>query len=197
MSTTVSFFRIPIKAQINCFHNQQWVFTCLHWGIVQNGHHRQNTTPETIKLKFVDNVDIISKFHWSLMASSSFSHQGTLFKVGGGIPALAKPPLKWRHGWVNTSRRKHDCWYDLSTTSGKVCFIPVKLPWIFPEAPLTFNEAPRNIQGNLTGMMLVKEALSLRPPLLSCFKIMALSHFYIDGPQTFSVGAETGIFWDN
>ena len=25
----------------------------------------------------------------------------------------------------------------------------VKLPWIFPGAPLTFNGAPRNIQGNL------------------------------------------------
>ena len=30
--------------------------------------------------------------------------------------------------------------------------IPVKLPWIFPRAPLTFNGAPGNIQGNLTGM---------------------------------------------
>ena len=28
----------------------------------------------------------------------------------------------------------------------------VKLPWMFPGAPLTFNEAPGNIQGNLTGM---------------------------------------------
>ena len=29
--------------------------------------------------------------------------------------------------------------------------IPVKLPWIFPGAPLKVNEAPGNIQGNLTG----------------------------------------------
>ena len=29
--------------------------------------------------------------------------------------------------------------------------IPVKLPWIFPGAPLNFNGAPGNIQGNLTG----------------------------------------------
>ena len=28
---------------------------------------------------------------------------------------------------------------------------PVKLPWIFPGAPLNFNGAPGNIQGNLTG----------------------------------------------
>ena len=31
------------------------------------------------------------------------------------------------------------------------CLIPVKLPWIFPGAPLNFNWAPRNIQGNLDG----------------------------------------------
>ena len=30
--------------------------------------------------------------------------------------------------------------------------IPVKLPWIFPGAPLNFNGAPGNIQGNLRGM---------------------------------------------
>ena len=30
--------------------------------------------------------------------------------------------------------------------------IPVKLPWLFPGAPLIFNGAPGNIQGNLTGM---------------------------------------------
>ena len=30
--------------------------------------------------------------------------------------------------------------------------LPVKLPWIFPGAPLIFNGAPGNIQGNLTGM---------------------------------------------
>ena len=28
----------------------------------------------------------------------------------------------------------------------------VELTWIFPGAPLTFNWAPGNIQGNLTGM---------------------------------------------
>ena len=33
------------------------------------------------------------------------------------------------------------------------CGIPVKLPWIFPGASLTFNGAPGNIQGNLTGML--------------------------------------------
>ena len=30
--------------------------------------------------------------------------------------------------------------------------IPVKLPWIFPGAPLKINGAPRNIQDNLTVM---------------------------------------------
>ena len=30
--------------------------------------------------------------------------------------------------------------------------VPLKLPWIFPGAPLTFNRAPENIQGNLIGM---------------------------------------------
>ena len=30
--------------------------------------------------------------------------------------------------------------------------IPIKLPWIFPGAPLIFNGAPGNIQGKLTGM---------------------------------------------
>ena len=29
------------------------------------------------------------------------------------------------------------------------CHIPVKLPWIFPGAPLIFNGAPGNIHGNL------------------------------------------------
>ena len=33
--------------------------------------------------------------------------------------------------------------------------IPVKLPWIFPGAPLVSNGPPRNIQGNLTGMLTV------------------------------------------
>ena len=31
----------------------------------------------------------------------------------------------------------------------------VKLPWIFPGAPLIFNGAPGNIQGNFTGMQTV------------------------------------------
>ena len=30
--------------------------------------------------------------------------------------------------------------------------MPAKLPWIFPGAPLHFNGAPGNIQGNLTAM---------------------------------------------
>ena len=34
----------------------------------------------------------------------------------------------------------------------RVVHIPVKLPWIFPGAPLIFNGAAGNIQGNLTGM---------------------------------------------
>ena len=34
-----------------------------------------------------------------------------------------------------------------------VNLIPVKLPWIYPGAPLNFNGAPGNIQGNLTGMV--------------------------------------------
>ena len=33
--------------------------------------------------------------------------------------------------------------------------IPVKLPWMFLTAPLTFNEVPGNIQGNLTGIRLI------------------------------------------
>ena len=32
------------------------------------------------------------------------------------------------------------------------CSISVKFPWILLEAPLNFNGASRNIQGNLTGM---------------------------------------------
>ena len=32
--------------------------------------------------------------------------------------------------------------------------IPVKIPWIFPGAPLKINGAPGNIQGNLAGMIL-------------------------------------------
>ena len=93
-------------------------------------------------------------------------------KWAGGIPDLAQPPLKWCHGWVITSHKKTQrlVWLIHATTSGKVSFIPVKLPWIFPGAPLTFNEAPGNVQGNLTGMKSVEEAHSLRPPLLSCFK---------------------------
>ena len=31
--------------------------------------------------------------------------------------------------------------------------MPVKLPWIFPGAPLKINGAPKNIQGNLTGIL--------------------------------------------
>ena len=31
--------------------------------------------------------------------------------------------------------------------------IPVKLPWIFPGAPLKINGAPGNIQGNLTALL--------------------------------------------
>ena len=39
--------------------------------------------------------------------------------------------------------------YDLWVLVWSVCpnIIPVKLPWIFPGAPLIFNGAPRNIQG--------------------------------------------------
>ena len=33
--------------------------------------------------------------------------------------------------------------------------IPVKLPWIFPGAPLKVNGVPGNIQGNVTGMQCV------------------------------------------
>ena len=48
--------------------------------------------------------------------------------------------------------------------------IPVKLPWIFPGAPLKFNGAPGKIQGNLTAMHLaalrVREGRPVRTDLL-------------------------------
>ena len=48
-------------------------------------------------------------------------------------------------------------WSGLACRSWKrrrqVGCIPVKLPWIFRGAPLKFNGAPGNIQGNLTGMI--------------------------------------------
>ena len=37
------------------------------------------------------------------------------------------------------------------------CFIPVKLPWIFPGTPLIFNGAPGNIVCNFTCMLFVRK----------------------------------------
>ena len=37
----------------------------------------------------------------------------------------------------------------MNTNFAKHKHLPVKLPWIFPGAPLIFNGASRNIQGNL------------------------------------------------
>ena len=47
--------------------------------------------------------------------------------------------------------------YSYLALIGELCSIckSVKLPWIFPRAPLKINGAPGNIQGNLTGMYLV------------------------------------------
>ena len=35
-------------------------------------------------------------------------------------------------------------------------YIPVKLPWIFPGAPLSFNGASGNIQSNFTVMWVIE-----------------------------------------
>ena len=43
---------------------------------------------------------------------------------------------------------------------------PLKLPWIFPGAPLTFNGARGNVQGYLTGMSISQE-ICTRFPLWS------------------------------
>ena len=46
-------------------------------------------------------------------------------------------------------------WYHVVTSLWRCVHgaaIPVKLPWIFPGAPLNFNGAHGNIQGNSTGM---------------------------------------------
>ena len=40
-------------------------------------------------------------------------------------------------------------------------YIPVKLPWIFPGAPLKINRVPGNIQGHLTGMVYHRLCVSL------------------------------------
>ena len=63
--------------------------------------------------------------------------------------------LSWhvqRHDWCDhyfsfKSYMYHVTWFRLWAND-----IPVKLPLIFPGAPLIFNGAPGNIQGNLTGM---------------------------------------------
>ena len=63
----------------------------------------------------------------------------------------------WRQNDVATSFLRHDiitscarreCVWWLWSWLGKL----VKVPWIFPGVPLTFNGTPENIQGNLTGM---------------------------------------------
>ena len=42
----------------------------------------------------------------------------------------------------------------------EMAHMPVKLPWIFPGAPLKVNGDPRNIQGNVTGLGTVNRNLS-------------------------------------
>ena len=48
---------------------------------------------------------------------------------------------------------------------------PVKLPWIFPGAPLIFNGAPWNIQGNLPGMMTRNEIITTYLDQFSQFRV--------------------------
>ena len=53
------------------------------------------------------------------------------------------------------------CWaVSIFYISFQVLCIPVKLPWIFPGAPLTFYGTPGNIQGNLTGIDVCENGLS-------------------------------------
>ena len=42
-------------------------------------------------------------------------------------------------------------------------FMPVRVPWIFPGAPLKVNGAPWNIQGNFTAMCLVSSKSTWHP----------------------------------
>ena len=53
------------------------------------------------------------------------------------------------------------------------CYIPVKLPGVFPRAPLKFNGAPGNIQGNLTGVIWPTSTYK-------CILVWTLSHYQIE-----------------
>ena len=62
-------------------------------------------------------------------------------------------------------------------------FIPVKLPWIFLGAPLTSNGAPRNIQGNLTGMQVhffSHNSIWFQPVSTSCLRCKQQSIHCVD-----------------
>ena len=66
------------------------------------------------------------------------------------IPNKCVCTLSMIYGWnkctTGTKRLSH---WSLDWHWGQWRLIPVKLPWIFPGAPLNFNGAPGNIQGNL------------------------------------------------
>ena len=49
----------------------------------------------------------------------------------------------------------HNSFFTIWRWASWSTFIPVKLPWIFPGASLTYSGAPGNIQGNLIDMNIV------------------------------------------
>ena len=64
--------------------------------------------------------------------------------------------ISWLQDFWNRMTR-HFIWYWNWAPYGwflVVCNVAVKLPWIFPGVPLTFNGTPGNIQGNLTGTVM-------------------------------------------
>ena len=121
---------------------------------------------------------------------------GNLIQNGWGYPRFsptAVEVMSWMSYYI-PQKTQRLVWLIHATTSGKVSFIPVKLPWIFPGAQLTFYEAPGKIQCNLTGMKSVEEAHGLRPffYLASNCGIVALLY-----RRSLTGGAKIGIFCDN
>ena len=89
-----------------------------------------------------------------LAAFKAQEHTDVIFVLGSGTETQA-------HKIVLCAASSFFANIINSASRSEVSRIPVKLPWIFPAAPLKINGAPGNIQGNLTAMQSV--FVSTRP----------------------------------
>ena len=103
-------------------------------------------------------ASVVRSFHLTL-ASDLPTRTTRLGVVSYSLGVLL---LSWTNYWTNSrfiiTLLSWGCWgtrqHLLYAPRGSLCFDRsfVNLSWIFPGALLTFNGAPGNIEGNLTGM---------------------------------------------